>query len=536
MGRTIHTASNGSGLSFGSQRDVNNIESIKAALSEMLSALPSNAEIQSIFQSRSRWWETWRQSFGLAWGENKDKTLEDFAIRAVHTVNPSLLGSLLVCFALSSGDHDRYLKPVEHWILDENNFTGHAYDFQCIIALGLCLFSALQPSRAWSVFRTAATRLQLAGIHKNHRKSESLDAAFWQIFGADRWVSLLIGLPYSTPDHLCDLEIPEVTESSYISFHYRHLTILTGRVIDVLQSDPPISLSRLIRVEESIDDITAQLPPNYLDMGEILACSDEPNKTARLYRLAQIHQLKAFLYLPFFLQTCDTKAGGVKQRHGDQYGRSACTNSSRAFLDVFHALFDIDPGTASVDNSIKLTAFTALSMAVVLYLNSMSCKQDPPPQTEPSSHFIESDIALIRRSISILQICSEGRRESLCGQSHRALLELISCGSTINQGGSRQVTVPYFGIITIIRGKENEASNVDETLDRSYGVEDTQSRLQPASSGEDIQLNNADLFSPILFDDMVFLYQGPWEMHEPDSDWLNQEPDLSSYPYDFANT
>lgn len=536
MGHTIQTGTNGDpGRAFNSQQNAKQIDLIRTALTQMLSVLPSNTEIQMIFQNRSRWWETWRQSFGLGWGENEDKTFESFATRAVCTVNPSLLGSLLVCFALSSGDHDRYLKPVEHWIMDENNFTGHVYDFQCIVALGLGLFSALQPSRAWSVFRTASTRLQLAGIHKHHRKSEPLDATFWQIFGADRWVSLLIGLPYSSPDHLCDLEIPEITQSSYISFHYRHLTILTGRVIDVLQSDPPVSLSRLISVEESIDDITAQLPPNYLDMGEILACLDEPNKSARLYRLTHIHQLKAFLYLPVFLQTCDGKGGRVKQRDGDSYGKLACTNSARAFLDAFLALFDLDPGTASVDNSIKLTAFTALSAAVVLYLNRVSCKGGLPSQIEQSFHSIDSDMALIHRCISVLQICSEGRQESLCGQCHRALLELISCGNTIHQGGSRQIPVPYFGTITIIRGKENETSKLHEPCDRSYGGGDTQPHLQPAPSDEDIQLDNIDPFSPVLLDDIAFSYQGPWETHELGFDWLNLGVDLTSDGYGFAN-
>ncbi|KAE8374978.1 hypothetical protein BDV26DRAFT_299935 [Aspergillus bertholletiae] len=518
MGRTIHIASNGDTcLVPDSRQNADHNESSKAALVQMLLVLPSDAEIQSIFQSRSRWWETWRQSFGLGWGESEDKTLESFATRAICTANPSLLGSLLVCFALSSGDHDRYLKSVEKWIMNENNFTG------------LCLLSALQPSRAWSVFRTAITRLQLAGIHKTHRKSASLDAAFWQIFGADRWVSLMLGLPYSVPDHLCDLKVAEVTQSSYISFHYQHLTILTGRVIDVLQSDQPISLSKLITVEESIDNITAQLPPHYLDLGETSSYVDEPDKSARLYRLTHIHQLKTFLYLPVFLKACEKKDGRLKQGGGDEYGKLACTNSARAFLNAFLALFDLDPGTASVDNSIKLTAFTALSSAAVLYLNGMSCNRGLTPQREQSSHSTESDMALVFRSISVLQICSEGRQDSLCGQCHRALVELTSCGSAIHESGSRQVPVPYFGIITITRRPEAEALRGNET--RS----DTQSRPQLAPNAQDLPIDNTDGISPFLFDDMVFLYQGPWETPGVGFDWPNQEVDINSCGYGLTN-
>ncbi|CAG8111827.1 unnamed protein product [Penicillium salamii] len=501
----------------------------------MLSTLPSDAEIQTIFQTRSRWWETWRQSFGLGWGEDENKTLESFATHAVCTGNPSLLGSLLVCFALSCGDYHRYLTPVEHWILAEDNFSGNAYDFQCIIALGLCLLSALQPSRAWSVFRTATTRLQLAGIHKNHQKSESLDVAFWQIFGADRWVSLLIGLPYSAPDHLYDLEIPEATESSYIKFHYRHLTILAGRVIDVLQSDPPPSLSKLISVEERIDEITAQLPPDYLDIGQILTSPDVPNKSARLYRLTHIHQLKSFLYLPLFLQISGTRNGRAEQRHGVKYGISTCTNSARSFLGAFFTLFDLDPSTAAADNSIKLTALTALCAAVVLYLNSLSSGEKDPSQTDQSRPFSDPDIALVYRVIFILQVCSEGREESLCGQCHQALHKLISCGDEIDLGGSRQISVPCFGIITLMRGKGVEASNISETGNWDPELADTHSHSQAASGGEHIQLENVDPISPLLFDDMFFSYQGPWNPNELEFDWLNQGIDLTSYPCGFSN-
>lgn len=490
----------------------------------MLAVLPSDVEITAILQTRSEWWETWRASFGLEWGEKEDKTLESFATRAVRSRNPSLLGSLLLCFALSTGNYTRYLEAVANWILSDDSFTGHVYDFQCMIALGLCLLSALQPCRAWSVFRTANTRLQLAGLHKTHRKSKSFDAVFWHIFGADRWVSLMIGLPYSIPDHLCDLHISEPTESTQISFHYQHLTVITGRIIDSLQSKATASLSHLMAVEESIDAITAKLPPDYLDIMEISRSLDKHQKSARLYRLLQIHQLKAFLYLPYFLQHSETQKRTFAQGHASQYGKAACENSARSFLEAFIALYDLDPTTAQVDNSMKLTAFSALSAGVVLYLNIISAKQKGPSESA------EADMNLIHRTISILHVCSWDQSQSLCGQCHRALNELVSCAQMIDHGESRQVIVPYFGAITISRNMWDTASHDNETNAPNVGSDRLPVEVQPAphDSGS---FDNLGLIPPPLFDDIFFSYQGHWDSHETDSDWLQQSVDLDLYQY-----
>ncbi|CAG8299521.1 unnamed protein product [Penicillium salamii] len=490
----------------------------------MTTVLPSHAELTDIFQTLSEWWETWRQSFGLGWGESEDKTLLSFATRAVRSGNPSLLGSLLVCFALSTGDHTRYLGPVENWILSEDNFTGHAYDFQCMIALGICLLSALHPRRAWSVFRTANTRLQLAGLHKTHRKSKAADAVFWQIFGADRWLSLMIGLPYSIPDHLCDLHIPEPTESTLINFHYQHLTVLTGRVIDSLQSSTSASLSDLIAVEEKIDAITAKLPPGYLDISQITTGLDRPHQSARFYRILQINQLKAFLYLPHFLQRREPQNEKYQSGPASHYGKNACVNSARSFLEAFLALYDLDPTTAQVDNSMKLTAFSVLAAGVVLYLDVIS-------NTKRAEHTesVEVDINLICRTTSILQMCSGDQVDSLCGQCHRALHELVSCCGTMDQGSSREIIVPCFGAITISRNVCDTTETIDETGVRDIALESSGAEFQPGPSDYGSAFDNTDFIPPTLFEDMLFSYEGPWDSHETSPDPFHQDENFSFY-------
>ncbi|KAE8398496.1 hypothetical protein BDV37DRAFT_263290 [Aspergillus pseudonomiae] len=314
-----------------------------------------------IFRTRSHWWQTWRESFALGWGEENDSDLQSFAMRAFRTGHPCLQAILLLCFAFSTGDFGKYLCPVEQLILHDDDLAVGRYGLQCLMALGLCYMSSLQPRQAWIAYRRAKTLSQLAGIHQTHRNSELLDSLFWQLFSADRWVSLMIGLPYSVPENLCDLYIPPLEETTPIKFHARHLSVLTGRFIDCLQINKEPTLSAVIRTDEQIDEVTSQLPAGYLDMEEISLCEDIPEKHARLYRLANIHQLKAHLYLPFFLQSSGTS--------GQAYGRASCVKSARSLLEAYLCLYESNPTIARIDNSVKLSGFSALTAAVIVFLH-----------------------------------------------------------------------------------------------------------------------------------------------------------------------
>ncbi|KAK1144769.1 hypothetical protein N8T08_004780 [Aspergillus melleus] len=92
-----------------------------------------------------------------------------------------------------------------------------------------------------------------------------------------------------------------------------------------------------------------------------------------------------------------------------------------------------------MDNSVKLTEFTALATAVVVFLNLLA--GDHPTSTTSESGNA-SDRILIGRTIGVLQMLSEGQPQSLCGQCHKALADLIYSSQTLDRGGSRQIAMP----------------------------------------------------------------------------------------------
>ncbi|OJK03616.1 hypothetical protein ASPACDRAFT_12496, partial [Aspergillus aculeatus ATCC 16872] len=411
------------------------------ALRGLYAALPTVLNLQDILVKQSQWWESWRDAFGLSWGEETDRTLEGFAIRALRSEDPCLLGSLLVCLALGTGAFGTYLSAVERWILYDDDLAGCEHGLECLMGLGLCHFSAMQHHRAWSVYRRANTLLQLHGIHRAHRKSEKLDGIFWQLFHADRWLSLMIGLPYSVPNDLCDLYIPPSNPGSFITFHHRHLAILTSRVIDCVQATSPPPLSMISAIDEQIDAVAAHLPPQYLDLTHISNLEDRRERYARIYRLTQVYQLKAYLHLPLFLQRLDLP----KRR----YGREICANSCRCYLEAFLLLCDDDPQRAGTDNSIKLTGFSAFIAALTLLLAILDDTRGTTSPAGVSSENKQSDETLIKRTMKALEVCAAGSMDSLCGRCLTALNGFVTvcheaAGNTIHK-----VDLPYFGVLSI---------------------------------------------------------------------------------------
>lgn len=127
---------------------------------------------------------------------------------------------------------------------------------------------------------------------------------------------MLIGLPYSVPERLCDLYIPSVQETTPAEYHGRHLSILTGRVIDCLQSLQGPSLSAAIAIDEQIDRVTGHLPRGYVDLAQISICQDYKEKYTRAFRLAHPGH----------------------DRQG--YGRTAYVSSARTLLEAYLMIYE----------------------------------------------------------------------------------------------------------------------------------------------------------------------------------------------------
>lgn len=451
--------------------------------------LPSIDRLEYILQHQGNWWNVWRAAYNLLWGDMSDDSLYDFALRALDAGHPALIGSLLVCLAFSVEDYDTYLVPIERHLLYHDDLAGSDHGLQCLMGLGLGLFSGLQARRAWMVFRRANSLLQIRGIHRSHQSSTTLTSIFWQLFHADRWLSLIVGLPYSVPDTLCNVKVLSIEDIGIATHHHRRLAILTGRVIDCVQALGTHDLSKVVSISEQIDAVNSTLPHGYLDIQEITACEDPTERYTRVFRITQVHQLRSYLHIPLFLQRTD----GITR----EYGRAICVASSESFLTAYLFVCDEDRERAKIDNNIKLTGFSAFTAAVILLLHLLDVAGTEAACDAPKR-------SLIKRTVEALENCSNRQPKSLSGQCFTALTTLILACHTTHDEGVHKIDLPYFGQISI-RPKSQVTVEFQSVVNACPIVCDTQSDEAPEYSS---QLPN-DLFElPSMFDDIVWDYEG----------------------------
>ncbi|TKA63692.1 hypothetical protein B0A55_12080 [Friedmanniomyces simplex] len=411
------------------------------AVAAMLAIMPSQVEMDEIFRTRSSWWPRWRKSLDLTWGSAEADTLKSFAVYALAEADPCLLATVLIAFATATGERKRFLPAVELHIVNNDELSGTEHGLSCLMVLGLCYLNTLQPRRAWSVYRRANSLLLLNGIHLKHKGSAKRESIFWQLFSAERWVSLMVGLPYMVPDHLIDLSIAPVGELAASKFLYRHLAVLTGRVVDHISGARGPSFSSAIRVEEQMEDVLEQLPLGFLDIKSIRGCLGPEEQMMRLHRSVQYHQLRASLHMSFFLKT------GSSERY--DYGRRSCVTDSRHLAEAYLEIFSLDPEAASDGSILNFTAFTA---TVVVLLSALGYDRQYG-QTVSTQLNDKDDWRLIYSVLDALKYGQQGIAGALCRQCRSALNTLIKSARTTGETESGSVVLPYFGTVSFKQKK-----------------------------------------------------------------------------------
>lgn len=461
-------------------------ERVKQAL---LSLLPPFEKLQKIFERNGDWWATWRLK--CSGTSLHGESLTEFAARALRQGNIGALGtvvlSLGICLA-EDDDVEKYIEAVDRYVLSEDEYAATIEGMECLILKSKWFADIGQPRRAWITYRKGLMYAQLMGLHRQRTNSAAHESVWWALYHGDRFLSLLLGLPYGVLDSHCDLTLPNMGDGKYLAplQFMNKISILAGKVIDRNQTIADQSFAWALQLDQELEDLWKQLDPAWLEYASLLADVEKNAAELRERIMGQMvyHQIRVYLHLPFMLKS--------QSNPRFEFSRTACLNGSREVLSLYQALRTGEVQPLYECKAIDFVGFTAAVLIMLGMYNlggssgAMSAKEQ------------ENDMRLIEMSIDIFRRASSEKGGKVASQSAQVLEGMLK--KLRGQGGPgacdrHEFVIPYFGTISIKRGRDNQAGMQGPPTSSSargpLGIK-TQNILTPSSGSPS---SSSDLFA-----------------------------------------
>lgn len=436
----------------------------------LLALLPSHENLTAVFAGTEKWWRVWRRMFPELY-TTPEGTLEEFIAQAYSTTTPASIAKTLLCTAISldqlpigwDQQHlnlslpaeqlmEKYVNTVHDLITSDDDIAGTIEGIECMYLETKHYVNVGRPRKAWLTFRRALSFAELLGIHRAVPKpGKELDKTYQRHYNlwcalvqGDRYLSLILGLPYSVGDHLILPHVPKTLDDTGFppgNFYLLNLMFISGRIADRNQDPANMSLSASLRIDQELEELHDSMPPNTWNV-RMNPHEDIEGYYDRLMAQFAHHQIRTLLHLPFMLKSNND------QRY--QYSKIAAIEASRDMIIVYQALRSDEGVGPYICKVIDFQAFTA---AMLLLLNLLGYAQGTPFKDQNNE---ENDWELVEKTIEVLRSATNEAGGSIASQSAKAL-ELIasSRNPTRDCDGSQaaKIVIPYFGTISIGPGK-----------------------------------------------------------------------------------
>lgn len=411
----------------------------------LIEVLPPYDQLNAILNSNSEWWATWRKK---TTGTSGNLTLPQYAAHALLDGSPGAVGILVLSVGVcsESDDTDRYISTVDRWVISDDEYAATLEGMECLMLEAKWYTDIGQPRRAWLANRRGLMYAQLMGLHRKRTTSAAHESIWWSLYHVDRFLCLLLGLPYGVSDSHCDLTLAGVAESgpymSPLNFANK-ISMVAGKVIDRNQGIGKQSFAFALDLDQELEDLFKKLDPKWVDVSGAMIDGQTSAADLRERLLIQImfHQIRVYLHLPFMLKSTNNPRFG--------YSRTACITGSREMLRLYQVL---RCGTEEPLYECKAIDFLGFTAAVLLMLGMFG-----PSISAPSPQEQEKDWRLIEICMDIFRRASTEKGGKVAAQSYAVLEKMRRAKQTDCEGKEEpdclsSFVIPYFGTISIRRG------------------------------------------------------------------------------------
>jgi hypothetical protein len=453
----------------------------KALVTALNQLLPCPADLDIILEVGKDWWQIWRVMFPEI-SDHRCENLKESVSHHLRSERPAEVAKIMLCIANSvyqmpagfdwsrlqlreSPEEfmERYINTVNRLIILDDEIAATVDGIECILLESKYQINMGRPRRAWLLMHKAIAFAQLLGLHRlSSRKPEQPDGEYarqvslWcHLFACDKFLSLMLGLPYIVQEQYCAPYIPGPNIEGFPGstegeiFLVKMIPIIT-KIVDRNQSPTPMPYSATLRIDQDVEELYNAQNPAWWTTSMFPGVTPEVHFD-RLQAQFYHHQTRVFLHMPFMLKSSADK------RY--QYSHTAALDSARQMICYYEALrLDAKVGPFIC----KLLDFQAFTAAMLLLLNLCGYAQQSRGAVvmQPDLDQDQQDSALIDTTINLLRDASNEAGGVVAQQCYKAL-EMVAeirhgcdedrlCDTERN---SCQISIPYFGTVTLAPGK-----------------------------------------------------------------------------------
>jgi hypothetical protein len=440
---------------------------------KLLSITANEPYILDVLDIAGGWWIAWQDQYPGAKDLQARQTVRDYVKVQLMDKAPVAVAAGLICIVMSLqhlrvgiDDHDLRLSQlpsqlvhniavaVDQVILSKDVYTHSMMGVQLLILKAKQHADSNQLRKSWLRIRQAiqiAQKIDLAKPMPGMSSTEVLGRQRFMgsMFETDRFMSLLLGLPYAFDDNFTDRLATEVIgDHPDISTRARALrrisAIASGHVNDRNASADPVSVALTDTIQQTLTGAAASLPFSWWNVQSHAADLSDP-MLSHEHLLTQLwfYQTQALLQLPFMLKAASDPSF--------ESSRITCLNSCRSIITIFNTL-RANPVLSAY--TCKCEDFQGLLGAIILLVGLLHYEAQG---FEPSESSFEEDLDLVETTKQTFRYARQHQGGNIAKQGLHVLDTLSSFLEGPQNGTEtpRNATlfVPYFGTISIQAGK-----------------------------------------------------------------------------------
>jgi hypothetical protein len=502
---------------------------------ELLSKISLEPNILKVLHIAGSWWLPWRNLWPPLLDGDEKLNLVHFVHDCLAQKNPINVASGLICIAIclqqmrpGADDYDipfsappnelasNILTAVDQLALaDEDNLASLDGLEALVLRAKSYVNASNQPRKCWSSIRRAIAVAQLIDLPRAGLSHETVETIRRQrfmgaLFETDRFMSLLMGLPYAVDDQFNDRVANQVLHSptdikTQMRALRRVVALAAGKVNDRNTSTSEAKESAMKLIQQTLDDAARKLPCEWWNVENHSNISNDA-QSSHEHLLTQLwfYQVQSFLHLPLMLKPASDRRF--------ERSRLVCLSSSRKLLRVYQVLRQ--PHLAPYTS--KCVDFQALIAAVLVLLGLLQYGWQDRRRANAG---YEEDVDLINTTRQVFEVSSMEQGGSIARQGVHMI---DSLGAFVGDGKrsdfirTATLFVPYFGTISVQSGRDNSTTSATTGRTDSTSYSDRSS----SSQNESQQLPENPASSTSYYTTMPAMARPP--NAQPDALLLNQ--------------